>query len=149
KLISRSGEKAKFNSGGTVFYQVSTSTPSGLAANYLPIEYGIDLGIEPLIDRLGQIDTKITTRVADLGERASETAPPSITESKVETAVTIKNGQSILLSGLINKKESKSVTRVPLLADIPIVGELFKKREITKKEVELLILVTINRVDGS
>ena len=149
KLVTRSGENARFHSGGTVYFANERIKDGTTTTELFPINYGIELDIEPILDRLGQIDTKIKTSVKDLGEVKDSTQPPAISGSSVETAVTIKNGQSILLSGLVNKKESKTVSRVPLLADIPIVGELFKHREIDTKEVELLILVTINRVSGS
>lgn len=150
QLISRSGEEAKFHSGGTVFIETQTKASNGdTLVQFKEIEFGIHLGVLPVIDRLGQIDVKLKTKVSELGStKASETLP-TLLASEVNTAVTLKDGQSILLSGLVNKRNRKSVEKVPLLGDIPILGELFKSRHFEDDETELLILVTMNRVGGA
>jgi len=148
QLIARSGTNAKFHSGGTINIETSQATPTGRDVSIQQIDYGIQLNILPNIDELGLIDATIETTVSDIGSAHSGQIP-SLTRSSVSTAVTIKDGQSILLSGLVNQKHRKQVSRVPLLADIPILGELFKSRQIDQDDVELLILVTMNRVGGT
>lgn len=149
QLISRSGQEAKFHSGGIFYVQVSTTDEKTTKIELKELKYGIELGVLPKIDSLGQIDAKISTVVSDLQAPKYESALPTKTISELSTAVSIRDGQSILLSGLINKKQRKTVDRVPLLADIPIIGELFKRRTMDMEEAELLILVTMNRVGGS
>ena len=72
---------------------------------------------------------------------------PSVTKSKTETSVTLKDGNSILLTGFKNLKERKSVERVPLLADIPLIGEFFKSRRFQDEEKEVLVLLTIKKAE--
>jgi pilus assembly protein CpaC len=149
QLVARSGTNAEFHSGGTFFLETTKVQDGNRETTLHEVKYGIELNILPLLDRLGQIDAKIETKVSDLGAPKYAENLPSLTIASVKTAVTIRDGQSILLSGLVNKKNRKTVERVPLLADIPVIGELFKSRKFDDEEVELLILVTINRVAGS
>jgi Flp pilus assembly secretin CpaC len=149
QLISRSGEEAKFHSGGSIFLETSTTENGVTHADFKEIEYGLNLGVLPVIDRLGQIDVKLKSKVSELGTTKYAEKLPALIATEVSTAVTLHDGQSILLSGLVNKRNRKSVEKVPLLGDIPILGELFKSRTIDDEETELLILVTMNKVGGA
>ncbi|MCX6124813.1 MAG: type II and III secretion system protein, partial [Proteobacteria bacterium] len=147
KLITRSGQKALFESGGAFFIPQEEKGPDGLSVKtYVQQTTGITLSIEPRIDAIGQIDSKIKTTIIEIAEKSETDAPPSLLKSNLETAVTVPNGQSILLSGLTLKKARKSVSRVPLLADIPIIGELFKERAQEFEEREVAVIVTMKRV---
>lgn len=149
KIVARSGQQANFHSGGT--FWLNPGKHLGKEANVvvetIQVDYGIKLSVLPKIDPLGQIDTTLTTSITDIGAKVADNE--SITKSEVTTSVTVKDGQSILLSGLVRKTEKKKVDRVPLLADIPLVGELFKSRQAIDEESELLVLVTMSRVQPS
>lgn len=147
KLITRSGQKAQFESGGAFYLSQLQETEGGKQIKtFVQQQTGISLSIEPRIDAIGQIDSKIKTTIVDVAEKGSPDAPPNLIKSNLETAVTIPNGQSILLSGLTLKKASKSVSRVPFLADIPLFGELFKERAQTSEDREVAVIVTMKRV---
>src|SRR5690606_22246591 len=122
KIVSRSGQQANFHSGGTFWLNPGTKSGEGgaVVSETIQVDYGIKLAVLPKIDPLGQIDTAITTSIIDIGARIA--GNESITKSEVTTSVTVKDGQSILLSGLVRKTNKKKVDRVPLLADIPLVG---------------------------
>ena len=145
RLITRSGEDAKFRAGETFLLKTTGEVDGKLVTSYMERETGISLNIAPRIDTLGQIDATISTKVDELGSRI-ESDEPVFTGSEITTSVTVQDGQSILLTGLKSKRQQKNVERVPLLADIPILGELFKSRSFRDQEVELLILVTMNQV---
>jgi type II secretory pathway component GspD/PulD (secretin) len=149
KIVSRSGQQANFHSGGTFWLNPGTKSGEGgaVVSETIQIDYGIKLAVLPKIDPLGQIDTAITTSIIDIGAKIADNE--SITKSEVTTSVTVKDGQSILLSGLVRKTNKKKVDRVPLLADIPLVGEIFKSRQATDEDTELLVLVTMSRVQPS
>src|SRR5256885_13866857 len=67
---------------------------------------------------------------------------PGMPVPDVKTCVTVKDGETIVLSGLFNYSEDKEVSKVPLLGHIPILGELFKSRNFIDKKTELAIYVT-------
>jgi len=60
----------------------------------------------------------------------------------VRTNVTVKDGETIILSGLFSYDEAKEVSKVPLLGSIPILGELFKSRQFVERKTQLAIYVT-------
>lgn len=148
KLITRSGQKATFESGGAFYIKQDVTDPATgtKTQTYTQQPTGITLSIEPRIDAIGQIDSRIKTTIIDIGEKPDPNSPPNLLKSNLETAVTIPNGQSILLSGLTLKKAKKTVSRVPLLADIPIIGELFKQRDQSFEDKEVAVIVTMTRV---
>jgi pilus assembly protein CpaC len=77
-----------------------------------------------------------------IGVRANGFEVPGFRVREVKTTVTVKEGETIILSGLFNYSEDKEVTKVPLLGHIPILGELFKSRSFVERKTELAIYVT-------
>jgi type IV pilus assembly protein PilQ len=67
---------------------------------------------------------------------------PTIAKREVNTAVLIEDGQTVVIGGVYEFKDQQDMSKVPFLADIPIIGNLFKKRGRTKSKAELLIFVT-------
>jgi type II secretion system protein D len=92
----------------------------------------IRLDIEPEISAL-------TTRTTQINEQVNA---PVITKRNVKTIVTVKDGETVVLGGLIQDMEEVRRTKVPGLGDIPLVGELFKSSKYSKTKTELLVLVT-------
>ena len=147
KLVTRSGSPAKFHSGSTVYLQKREVKDKEIITEFKPVDDGIILNITPKLDAIGQIDAQIDTEVSKFTDLAASDTP-SMTRSKVSTAVTIRDGQTIMLSGLMSKRNTKTVSRVPVLADIPLIGELFKSRHSIEQDTEMMILVTINRMNA-
>jgi pilus assembly protein CpaC len=142
KLVCASGEKAEFLAGGEVPILVVT-------ANQFSVEFkkfGIILNITPTADRNGNIGTEVYAEVSDvdrsLSIRANGFEVPGFRIRDVKTNVTVKDGETIALSGLFNYNEDKEVSKVPLLGHIPILGELFKSRNFVDSKTELAIYVT-------
>ena len=148
KLVARSGESASFFNGRTVMFTSDLASEGTVVRQISEKQIGIGLKITPILDATGQIDSKINVTVSDMAGKDADAELPETTSSTLDTAITIRDGQTILLSGLTRKSHAKSVQRVPGLADIPVVGELFKSRDITKQENELMILVSMYRVDA-
>ena len=144
RVVVRSGNEANFHSGGT-FFIVEAAKKEGEGSSVFPINYGMSLRVRPKVDPIGNIDTVIQAEVSEVGSNVG--SMPSVTKSKTETSVTLKDGNSILLTGFKNLKERKSVERVPLLADIPLIGEFFKSRRFQDEEKEVLVLLTIKKAE--
>lgn len=110
------------------------------------IDVGIKLEVTPWVNEDGIITTKllpeISTNIAAAGNN------PSIRTRQAETTLRVKNGETIVIGGLIQKEDRKNVTKVPLLGDIPIIGNLFKSTSIEKRETELTIFITPTILDN-
>ena len=142
KLVCASGEKAEFLAGGEVPILVVTQ-------NTFDVQYkkfGIILNITPTADRSGNIGTEIYAEVSQVDRtisiRANGFEIPGFRVRDVKTNVSVKDGETIILSGLFNYNEDKEVSKVPLLGHIPILGELFKSRNFIDGKTELAIYVT-------
>jgi len=142
KLVCASGEKAEFLAGGEVPILVVTQ-------NTFDVQYkkfGIILNITPTADRSGNIGTELYAEVSAIDRtisiRANGFEIPGFRVRDVKTNVSVKDGETIILSGLFNYNEDKEVSKVPLLGHIPILGELFKSRNFIDGKTELAIYVT-------
>ncbi len=136
KLLCRSGEKAEFLAGGEIALPIVTANSSSVEYK----QYGLILNISPVIDNYDNIATTIEVENSNITDFVS--GIPNFQTSRVKTSITITNGQTIALSGLVSYAHSKSVDKVPGIGSIPILGELFKSRNFRRDESELVIFVT-------
>jgi general secretion pathway protein D len=67
---------------------------------------------------------------------------PIFTKKDIKTVIRIQNAQTIVLAGLISKKKSRPVTKVPILGDIPLIGFLFRRTNTTVTKTNLLVFIT-------
>jgi len=142
RLLCASGEKAEFTAGGEI--PVLVATQNQFAVEFK--KFGVVLQITPTADRGGNITTDVYAGVSDvdrsLSVRANGFDVPGLRLREVRTSVTVKDGETIVLSGLFSYDEAKEVSKVPLLGSIPILGELFKSRQFVERKTELAIYVT-------
>jgi pilus assembly protein CpaC len=143
KLVCASGEKAEFLAGGEV--PIPLITNNQFAVEYKP--YGVILKLRPTADRNGNIQTEIEAEVSEVDVSVavaigSNTSIPGFRTRKVKTNVTVRHGETIVLSGVFAHDEQKAVSKIPGLGHIPIIGELFKNRSFDGNKRELVIFVT-------
>ncbi len=145
-LVALSGQTASFLVGGEVpilipqgqnisieYKQVGISlsfTPTILASNR------INLRVKP---EVSQIDTAYSTQISANGQSINI---PGISTRRAETSVELASGQSLAIAGLFSRKLSNTMAGIPGLADLPILGALFKSTEFARDETELVIIVT-------
>ncbi|NNG43697.1 type II and III secretion system protein [Pseudoalteromonas sp. NEC-BIFX-2020_002] len=138
-LSTRSGEKARFLAGGEIPIPL-------LSADGAPSvefkEYGIKLEIEPVSDSHGNIVSYVSAEVSSVDPSVQVLGIPGFKTRETESVVSVKDGDTIVISGLVSSEMSKAVGKVPLLGSIPILGELFKSRDFADNKTELVILVT-------
>jgi pilus assembly protein CpaC len=143
KLVCASGEKAEFLAGGEVPIPLITNTQ--FTVEFKP--YGVLLKLRPTADRHGNIQTEIEAEASEIDTSVSvsvgsSTAVPGFRTRKVKTNVTVKHGETIVLSGVFSHDEQKAVSKIPGLGNIPIIGEFFKNRAFDSTKRELVIFVT-------
>jgi len=136
-LFTTSGNRASYNSGGEVNIAIAGSQ----AAEMRTISYGCSLSVMPLLDSShGLVDLEVEAEVSELKETSQSI--PGRTVSKVNTLVHLGLGQSIILSGLDSKVESRSKSGLPFLSRIPIFGLLFGNHRKRSEEMEGIIAIT-------
>lgn len=141
-ITTMSGEEAEILIGGEL--PIPTSKDGEVSVEWKP--YGIKLKIKPQVDQESKITSKVEAEVS--GIDASVSIPtsagkiPGLISRKASTMLSVPDGQTMAIGGLMNSDESKVITKVPILGDIPIIGEFFKHTSTSKDKRELMILIT-------
>ncbi len=109
-------------------------------------EFGVRLRFTPVITRSGSIRMKVEPEVSSLdfanGLVISGFVIPSILTRKATTEVELMEGQFLAIAGLLDNATTDNVSKIPVLGDIPILGELFRSKNLQQRRTELLVLVT-------
>lgn len=153
RVLVKSGETASIDVGTEVPIITSQATASdlggGLGGNpsiLQSIQYrktGVILQIQAVVHSGQRVDLKVSQEVSEATQTDTSTiASPSIFSRKLQTSLSLADGQSMLLGGLISSSKSDAKTKVPLLGDIPVLGSVFQNRRKTGTRTELLMLIT-------
>lgn len=144
QLSTRSGYKASFLAGGEIPYSVASI--NGATILFKP--YGIKLDIEPKVGRNGIIRAVIESEVSSIDASLSTSSGPALLTRRTKTEFNVEQGETIVLSGLLQRNSSTDIDKVPFLGDIPILGALFRSKRFQNKETELVVFVTPSVVDS-
>jgi len=146
-LLATNGKEASFLAGGQFPYPVAQASSGGSAAISIEFkDYGIRLNFIPTITPRGTIRLQVAPEVSAL-DYANEVQisgfeVPGITSRKVNTEVELKDGQTFIIGGLLDKSISDTFQKIPFLGSIPIIGKLFQSEIKSKNDTELIVLVT-------
>jgi len=147
-LLVLDGREASMLVGGEIPVPVVQSAQVG-GAGSVTIEYkefGVRLKILPVITSENTLQLKVMPEVSSLDFAnaivLSGFRIPALRTRRAETTVDIKDGQSLIIGGLLQNETAKLVKKIPLLGDLPIIGELFKNRSFVNNETELVIIIT-------
>lgn len=150
-MVTLSGEKANILAGGQIPVPVSNQN------GQISIEwkdYGVKLDIAPDASRENVITTKVKAEVSSLDYNSTAKVNlgnglfvPPLKTRKAESVVALTSGQTMAIGGLISNEILRDVMKIPLLGDIPILGQLFRSTSFTKGETEVVILITPTIVD--
>jgi general secretion pathway protein D len=125
--------------------QTATSTTSSNSAIVNSVEMkdtGVILNVTPRINSSGRITLDIDQEVSDVVKTSSSGIDsPTIQQRKVSTEVFASDGESIALGGLISDKKATTEKKMPLLGDVPVLGNAFKTKSDTIARTELIIFI--------
>jgi pilus assembly protein CpaC len=151
-LLTLPGKEANFLAGGEFPYPTVQSGNSN-AVTIVFKEFGIRLRFTPNIARNGAIRLKVAPEVSTLdfanGLTLSGFEIPSLRTRRAETEVELREGQHLSIAGLLDNESTKNLTKIPILGDIPILGEFFKSRDVRQRRTELVVIVTPRLVMAS
>ena len=146
ELSARSGGTANFLVGG----QIPIQTAGALGtANVTFKDYGIKLSIKPAADDNGNVIAAIKTEMSQLDQSTAVNNVPGFLTRTSETEFNVKSGQTMVISGLINREMQNDITRIPGLGDIPVLGRLFRSDSWRTGRTDLVIAVTPIVVDAA
>lgn len=151
-LLAMNGREASFVSGGEFPYPTLQGGGAGVGQVTIQFqEYGIRLHFLPTITPRGTIRLRVTPEVSSLDYANSLSTSggtiPALSTRRVETEIELQNGQSFAIAGLLNNQTTESLSKIPGLADVPILGKFFQTKSVSKQNSELLVLVTPELVE--
>jgi pilus assembly protein CpaC len=150
-LIAMDGQQASFLAGGEFPVPVvQGGGSSSLAMTVEFKEYGVRLNFKPTILDEDHIRLELEPEVSTIdfvnGVKFNGFVIPGLRTRRAKTGVELRDGQSFALAGLLDNSETKSFSRIPVISDIPVIGNLFKSKSFEKNETELMFFVTAQLV---
>jgi general secretion pathway protein D len=123
--------------------QQSTQGASSVINNYSREDIGITLKVKPRLSSNNKVSLEIETTIEDILPGSGAAADrPTTTKRSVKTNAIINHAETIILGGLIKSADGNSVTKIPILGDIPIIGRLFTSRGDSNTKVNVVIYIT-------
>ncbi len=145
-ILVRDEQPAHIQVGEEVPIKTSAGQQQGTTVTFEQIQYrdtGVILTVTPHIAENDYITLDIKQEVSNADTTTTGVNDsPTFTTRQAETSLVIKSGHTISLGGIIQQRDEKSISKIPLLGDIPYLGNLFKSTEINNTRTELLILIT-------
>ncbi len=146
KVATLNNKEANINiTDQTPYDQQTVTIVNGQAVTahaYSNVTTGITLKVTPSINFDGRISMHLIPSVIQLSAIPNGTAPPPTATRNTDTNVIVKDGETVVLGGLIQDTQNNTVVKVPVLGDIPLLGVLFRKKTNIRTRKELLIFVT-------
>ncbi|WP_028452275.1 secretin N-terminal domain-containing protein [Chitinilyticum aquatile] len=153
-LLTRSGEQASITIGEEVPIITSTQSNANSGATdkvLSTVQYrqtGTTLNVKPVVHNGGRIELTITQEVSTANQTTvSGIDSPTIGTKKIDTKLTVRDGNTVILGGIISDTSSNANGGVPYAMDVPVVGSLFKNEKNSGNRTELVMLITAYAVE--
>lgn len=156
KIRVKNREKAKFNVGTRVPITTATLATTGTLSqtNVQYVDVGIKVNAEPTIQLNNEVSIKLGLEVSSIisretvGGADSATTVVTIGTRNLDTVLSLKDGETSVIGGLISRSSSDSTQKIFLLGDIPLIGPLISNTETSKDKTELILAITPRLVRG-
>ncbi|MFN0086080.1 MAG: type II and III secretion system protein family protein [Blastocatellia bacterium] len=145
-LIAMDGQQASFLAGGEFPVPIVQSGNDRPSISVLFKEYGVRLNFKPTVVGEDYIRLELEPEVSTIdytnGVKFDGFTIPALRTRRAKTGIELRDGQSFALAGLLDNSEMKSLSKIPLLGDVPVLGALFRSQQFQKQETELMFIVT-------
>lgn len=146
KLICKSGGSSKFLAGGEVPIPL-VGAFGETSVQFKP--YGVKLEIEPEVGKSGIIRLKAFTELSAIDKSVAVDGIPGFLTRRTETEVNLHADETLVISGLFDGSSNKTLDKIPGIADIPVLGELFKSRDFQHNRTDLVMFLTPHIVNAN
>jgi hypothetical protein len=138
KLLVLNEQEARIQVGEQLGFKVTTTTETSTLETVQFLDVGVILNIIPRITRDGRVLLHVKPEVSK-GEVNPETGLPEEESTELETDVMLEDGQGMIIGGLIKEVDSTTQSKVPYIGNVKPIGWLFRKSEVTKSRVEIIV----------
>ncbi|TSA06078.1 MAG: hypothetical protein D4R73_11825, partial [Deltaproteobacteria bacterium] len=146
RLRVKHGEKAKIHIGDRVPVRTNrrVDTTGAVTYDFQYQDVGIKFSAEPRVNSQEEVALKVTLEVSSMGANVGTTEDPqySIGTRTAETNLLLRDGEMVIMGGLLRETEGNTIQRIPLLGDIPILGRLFSNFYTTKEKTDVIMSIT-------
>jgi type II secretion system protein D len=154
QVLSNPSVMVENNSKGYIQVGETVRLPSGFSflqggaqqSSVSPEEIGVILNVTPSINPEGFVRMQIEPEISRLSLQTTQISEdfksPVVTRRRANTTVTVKDGQTVVIGGLISDRFERVDNKIPLLGDIPVLGSLFRQHKENSSKTELLIVLT-------
>jgi len=142
RISTLDGHQARIFIGSQETFSVTSGPASFQTTQLEKIESGIILDITPRISESGEINVTINQAEVSHVEARGDLGLPIVNKRSVNTAVRVKDGETIVIGGLMQKKKSETKKKIPFLGDVPYIGGMFRSTSNNEEESEVLIMIT-------
>ena len=143
-LVAASGQTASFRAGGEFPIPVVQGNSNSVSIEFK--EFGVRLNMTPTVLDADRINIKVAPEVSELdfttGIQSGGVSVPSLVVRRTDTTVELGDGESFVISGLINDQLTSNVSKIPFLGDLPYIGAFFRSSRYSRAERELIMVVT-------
>jgi pilus assembly protein CpaC len=142
-LLVKSGQEGNFLAGSRIPYSVLISAGGASTSSIVFETVGVKVKFKPEVMENGLISLKIDpAEVSSIAGTLAVNGYPIIDTRDVRTTVELRDGESLVLAGLLQEEQIRTMSKIPLLGDIPILGALFRSTQNDLKEKELVFFIT-------
>jgi len=143
RIFTANNQAAEINISQRVPYIISSrETENGtISYNYGYMDVGIVLDVTPQVSSNGTVNLVVSQEANDLIGYTTFNAP-IVAQRSAQTSVSIQDGQTVVLGGIMKESRTQTTSKVPILGDLPLIGNLFRKKEIEKGKTELMVFMT-------
>ena len=149
-LIAVNGKEASFLAGGQFPFPIVQPGAGFTAVTISFKDFGVRLQFTPVIMPNGNIHLKVAPEVSTLDFANALTISgftvPALSTRKAETEFELQDGQSFVIAGLMDNRVTDIYNKIPGLGDIPILGNFFRSKSLSKSNSELMVLCTVHRI---
>jgi pilus assembly protein CpaC len=151
-ITTLSGQKGSFLAGGEFPFPVVQGSSGGLTSITIQFRpYGVKLDFTPVVNADRSVQLKVAPEVSALDYTNAVTISgytvPAISTRRAETQVELRDGQSFAISGLLDRRTTDIFNKMPGIGDVPVLGQLFRSKNVNHSTVELMVVVTPSIVD--
>lgn len=145
-LLTANGKQGSFLAGGQYPYPIVQGTVGVGAITIAYKEFGVRLNFIPTITPRGTIRLQVAPEVSSLdyanGITISGFTVPGLDTRKMKTEVELADGQSFAIAGLLDQRDTKTLSKIPFIGDIPVLGKFFQSMSKVRTNTELMVIVT-------
>ncbi len=144
RLVTLNGKEADLLIGET--YPVVYSTSVLGSSNVQFVDVGVKLRLTPVIGPDGSVTAELHPEYSEV-QGFTSAGYPIIANRKIDSTLRVKSGETIVLGGLLRDSSSETISRVPWLSDIPVLGKFFENKQASRERDEIVFLITPHIID--